>query len=410
MVMRGISDLDSTTRQLLLARAVRSVGQGALVVDLALYLRALQWSGASIGLVLSAAGLLGAGLSLMVGVISDRSRRKPFLLGYEGIVLLASVGTLLSTQPIILGAAIVIGGFGRGANGAAGPFSPAEQAWLAEKLLPKRRGRVYSLNAALGFFGMGLGALIAILPSFWGGWLAGAAAYRPLFAVTGLAAIVNLLLLAQARETHSGPVLDSSPQGLQREAQIRKEENRVLAKVLAINSLNGLAVGLTGPLIAYWFALRFDVGPAEIAPVMAATFLLSGVSSLVTGRLSERIGLVQSVVRARLIGLVLLVLLPIMPTYWAASMAYLLRSVFNRGSSGARQALTIGLVRDERRGLAISLNAVSRQVPRSIGPTLAGLLMDAGLFGVPFYAAAVLQGFYLLAYRRVFRKYEPPTE
>ena len=43
------------------------------------------------------------------------------------------------------------------------------------------------------------------------------------------------------------------------------------------------------------------------------------------------------------IGLVLTVLLPLMPVYWLASMVFLLRSVFNRGSVGARQALVVGL-------------------------------------------------------------------
>jgi len=39
--------LHPTTRSIMLARAFRSLGQGALVVDLTLYLKALQWSGVS---------------------------------------------------------------------------------------------------------------------------------------------------------------------------------------------------------------------------------------------------------------------------------------------------------------------------------------------------------------------------
>lgn len=410
MAILHFSDLYPATRRLLLARALRSVGQGALVVDFALYLNALHWSGIAIGLVLSGGGLFGAALSLLVGTVSDRLRRKPFLLVYEGIALLASLAALLTAQPLILGGAAIVGGFGRGANGAAGPFSPAEQAWLAEEVAPARRGVVYSLNTALGFFGMGLGALSAILPSIWGGWLGGALAYRPLFALVGLAAAGNLLLLGQAHEAYRGPERAADPQAQERAAQIRRQENQILGKLVLINAFNGVAIGLTGPLISYWFALRFHVGPAAIAPVMAATFVLTGASSLLTGRLTERIGIVQSVIWARLVGLVLLVLLPLMPVYWLAALVYLLRSAFNRGSAGARQALTVGLVRDERRGLATSLNAVSFQVPQSVGPTIAGYLLDAGQFTLPFYAAVLLQGIYLVAYGRVFRDYEPLRE
>jgi hypothetical protein len=41
----GFADLCPTTRRRLLARGLRCVGQGTLMVDLALYLRALDWSG-----------------------------------------------------------------------------------------------------------------------------------------------------------------------------------------------------------------------------------------------------------------------------------------------------------------------------------------------------------------------------
>lgn len=56
MVQSALAELQPTTRRLLLMRALRSIGQGALVVDFALYLHALGWSGTAIGLVLTAGG------------------------------------------------------------------------------------------------------------------------------------------------------------------------------------------------------------------------------------------------------------------------------------------------------------------------------------------------------------------
>jgi len=410
MIIRAFRNLHPTTRRLLLARTLRSVGQGALVVDFALYLHALHWSGSAIGLVLSGGGLFGAALSLLVGLSSDRLRRKPFLVSYEIVSLLCSIAALFSAEPLALTTAAIAGGFGRGAMGAAGPFSPVEQAWLAEEVAPERRGWVYSLNTGMGFWGMGLGALIAILPSVWGSWLGEALAYRPLFALVGLTAAANLLLIGQAKERYRGPKRIPSLQGQQGEVQIRRLENRILAKLVFINTFNGLAIGLTGPLISYWFALRFHVGPLAIAPIMAATFVITGVASLLTGWLTGRIGIVRSVVWERLIGIGLMILLPIMPTFWLASLVYLLRSAFSRGSAGAQQALTVGLVREERRGLAASLNAVSFQLPRSVGPGIAGYLLQAGQFSLPFYAGAVLQAIYLVWYRKTFRLYEPPRK
>ena len=215
-------------------------------------------------------------------------------------------------------------------------------------------------------------------------------------------------LIARAHERYRGPKHIPGFRGQQGEVQIRRLENRILAKLVFINTFNGLAIGLTGPLISYWFALRFQVGPLAIAPIMAATFVITGAASLLTGWLTGRIGIVPSVVWERLIGIGLMVLLPIMPTFWLASLVFLLRSVFSRGSAGAQQALTVGLVREQRRGLAASLNAVSFQLPRSVGPGIAGYLLQTGQFSLPFYAGAVLQAIYLVWYRRTFRFYEPP--
>jgi hypothetical protein len=76
-------------------------------------------------------------------------RRKPFLLSYETLMLFFSLAALLTANiPVQVGATI-LAGFGRGANGAAGLSSSAEQAFLAEQVEAGRRGFVYSLNTAV---------------------------------------------------------------------------------------------------------------------------------------------------------------------------------------------------------------------------------------------------------------------
>lgn len=395
------------TRRLLSARFWRSISQGALVVDLALYLHALGWSGAAIGMVLSAGGLVGAGLNLAVGVTSDRLRRKPFLLAYEGLTCLCALVAMTRSRPFLLAPAIALSGFGRGANGAAGPFAPAEQAWLAEWVEPSRRGFVYSLNTAFGFVGMALGAIAGALPALWRTALGHAGSFRPLFGLVLLGNAINIVLLATTFEKHrsggwrpgSRSVSAGAPDG-------RARENHFLQQLVGLNALNGLAIGLTGPLISYWFALRFHIGPSLIGPLMAATFFATALSAFITARLTQRVGLVRSVVWGRTGGLLLLVLMPIMPAYTLAALAYLLRSALNRGTTGARQALVISVVRDERRGFAASLNALSMQVPMALGPTFAGAMIGAGWFITPFYAAAALQGLYVLLYGRALAPFE----
>ena len=390
--------LDPKSRWLITARGIRSVAQGVLVVDFTLYLRVLSWSATSIGALLAAALVFGVVLTLLLGPLSDRIGRKRFLLGYEAAQIAGAAVALITSEPLWLGLAAIIGGYGRGAGGAAGPFSPIEQAWLAAGLSPAQIRYVFRLNVAAGFFGLAAGSVLAMLPSALAGWLPGALAYRPIFVLAGLGAAACLAVLSRVADSHSSPVEHAEPP-----TQRRDERHRLLG-LMGTNLLNGLGNGMVGPFIAYWFHLRFGAGPAEIGPVMSVGFVLAGLSTLASGRLIARLGLVDAVVVMRLLGLVFLLLLPFSPSFTVAAALQILRSVLSRATAGARQALTVQLVSPQRRGLAASLGTVSTQIPRAVGPMLAGFLFDADLLAAPFLVAGLFQGASLALYRRLFRR------
>ncbi len=397
--------LHPTAKRLLAARTLRSLAQGALVVDLSLYLNALHWSGLAIGLVLTGGGLSAAALSLGIGMLSDRLRRRPFLLWNELFTALCGLVPLLSASPALLAAVIVLAGFGRGMNGAAGPFGPAEQAWLADVVPAKDRGWVYSFNNALAFFGMAVGAVLASIPALWPASTDPHTAYAFMFVLVMAGAGANFLLLWGATER----ARDAATAPGARLRRLQRWENNLLWRVGRLNVLNGLSMGLVGPLISYWFALRFGVGPDSIGAVMAGTFALTGVMAYYTGRLTLKHGLSRAVVWSRGIGVALLLLLPFMPWFWLAAAAYMLRLASGGAAVGARQAQIVSLVRDQRRGLAASINTASFQVPQSVGPSFAGPLIAAGFFVTPFCLAAALQLVYVVGYGRVFARYDRIT-
>jgi MFS family permease len=391
-------------RLLLATRLVRSVGQGALAVDFTLYLRALGWSAVGISAVLSAALVLGVILTLIAGPLSDRYGRRPFLFIYELVQALAGLAALLSAQPAVLWIAALVGGFGRGGNGAAGPFAPIEQAWLAQFLTPAQRGPIYSLNAALGFLGNAIGAALAALPAVLVPALPGALSYRPLFLLSAVGSLLCCALLLRTPDTEGRPEPEAAPTPRQ-----DQQENRLVRWLMIANVMNGAGIGATGPLIPYWFALRFGEGPAAIGPLMAVGFLMAAVASVGTGFLSRWIGMVRAVVVMRLAGLALLLALPFAPSFGVAAVCYVLRNMFNRGTTGARSALSVSIVRAGRRGFAASMANVSLQVPRSVSPLLSGVLFAAGDLALPFVVGAAFQGAYLALYYWGFRHVDAPA-
>lgn len=396
-----LTALGIVPKRLLLARGLRSLGQGMMVVNFALYLRALGWHGGAIGLLLTASGLAGALLSLVVGYTSDRYGRKNFILVYEAMTVLAAVIAIFSANPWFLSAASIVASFGRGQGGGAGPFGPAEQAWLARDVPAGARAPVFSLNAALGFIGMGVGALAAGIVPFLQPFLPGAAAFRPLFLLVVAGSVVNLMLLRSLPDARASETL-ARPSAAERAET--KRENVSLVKLALANMLNGLAVGLTGPLMSYWFAVRFGISPAAIGALMAASFFATGLSNLASGHLAGRVGAVRSTVVTRLLGVVALVLLPLAGSVSLAFVLYFLRSILNRGSVGARQSVSVSLTRDQRRGLASSLNVVSMRLPASVGPTLAGYMIEQGDLALPLLLGAALQFGYAMMYGFFFHE------
>lgn len=425
---------DRTVLHLQLARVLRSISQGIAVVDLALYLKSLHWSGTAIGSVLATAGLVGAVLILLVGVLSDRIGRKPFLLVYECLTVVAAALLTVSTNATLLSIVIVLTGFGRGQNGAAGPFTPAEQAWMAAHVPRSDRGRVFSVNTALGFFGMAAGCLLAGLPRLWSNGLLSPASFRPLFILMCIASAACVVVIATApSERHRADRASRSPARVEEgraaavesaapqtptprggevggpvhdEERVRRQENRNMAKLALVNMLNGLAIGFVGPLMSYWFAAKFGVSAAAVGVTLALSFVFTGVSSVLTGALTQRFGMVRSVVWLQLFGILMMLLLPLARSFWLASVIYIVRSAFSRGTQGARSALSSSLTRDKRRGFSVSMNSLAMRATSAIGPSISGSLYDVGSLSLPFFLTAGLQLCSTLLYGRLFRDFD----
>ena len=394
--------LPHNVRCLLSARAARSVGQGATVASFSLYLHALGFSGSAIGVVLMAGLLFGALLTLIVGPLSDRVSRRGLLIGYEIASACAALAAIVSPDEAVMIAAATLASFGRGANGAAGPFSPVEQAWLAREVAGEARRRALSINATLGFLGMGLGAALVAVPALAGYGFEHLLTYRVLFILPLAGSLVSLALVAWTRPSplESSPAAQAHPP--HHETQIKQQENRRIRKLAITNAINGTAVGIIAPLIAYWFLRRYGVGPAIIGPALALSFMLAALGSVLAGWLSRRLGTVRAVTGMRVAGLALLLAIPFAPTFALAAALNATRSIFNRGTAGARQAVAAALTRPERRGFSATVQNLSMQIPRAAGPVLGGWLIQHGQLLTPFLIAAALQGLYLVLYQRFF--------
>ncbi len=399
--------LSPTAKKLIATRFARSITQGALAVDFALYLSALGWSGADIGLLFSLTGLVSTVGAIFAGPISDRFGRRSLLIGYDAYLIAAGLAAAISKDSVVIVLAAVAGGFGRGANGAAGPFGPVEQAWLAREVEVPQRSYAYSINSAAGFYGMAVGAMLASTPYFFAKYFPGADSYRPLFALVALSALSVILILLTTKDEATPKSGRAEASQTQQSSELTLQERKSLWIIAGMNLLNATAIGIAGPLVNYWFFKKFGVGPELLGPFQAVSFTITALASQANSKFASKVGLVESVVYSRALGLVMLLILPIMPTFQLAAVVYMLRSLFNRGTIGNRNAVIANMVRPEHAGRAFSYASASAQFPMALGPLLSGPMIDAGWFATPFYIAGVLQVAYVGLYKKAFT---PPKQ
>jgi MFS family permease len=359
--------------------------------------------------VLAAGGLLGVGLAPVIGIYSDRLGRKPFILFSELLTAGCALIGVLSTDAVLLFIAITLSGFGKADAGSPSPFAPAEQAWLATFIPTTDRGKVYSLNTALSFFGMATGAVLAGTATLWENNLPEVSSYRPIFCFIFVLSLVTASIILTIREGEAERQQGYTEKEFgnqEKEKKTLHKENVAVLKLAAINILNGIAIGLTGPMMSYWFSAKFGASSTQIGSTLAVTFFVTGVTSILQARLSQKHGTIRSIVWIRFMASLLLILMPLLSSYALVSVVYIIRTALNRGTQGAQQALSVSLTRDMRRGFASSINVFSMRLPTSVGPYFTGYLFGLGSLSLPFYIASGLQLSFAYLYGKIFSTYE----
>ena len=400
--------MDNNVRWLYAGRALRSFATAFLTVAFPLYLATLGYRSRTIGIVLAVGAVATAALVLLVGIAGDRFGRRRMLVILGG---LAAAGGLLMAGTTSLAAIAVasgLGGVGRGggagSGGSWGPVFPAEQPLLAASVSPRQRTAAFGRIGFVGVLAAVLGSLVAALPAALhrAGWT-WVAAYHLLFLIGGLIGVGIVLVSLPLREVPppAGPEPEAPPSAL--------STRQLIGRLGITNALNGMGFGFLGPLLTYWFHVRYGVGSAELGVLYAIVNLASALPYLGAARLTRRFGSVHTVVVTRAFSVVVLALMAVVPTFLVASILLALRTGLNSLGIPARQSYTMGVAEERRRGTVAALGSLPSMVTSSISPVVGGALMGAFL-DTPIVGATLFMGVNTVAYYLAFRNTRPPEE
>lgn len=389
-------------------RVARSLSQALLVIVVPLYIAAAGYSTLEIGYLLSIAMAGSTGMTILVGIFSDRYGRKPLLMIISGLAAAGAAVYALTTQFWVLGlmgALASIRGGGVGSGGGFGPFYPAEQALVAGSAADKNRNAVFSSLSLIGVLAGALGSAVAFLPGFLQKHLQISIidSYRPIFWIAAIASAAVILLTIPIREKHTPPLKqDKAPKKL--------SARNLITRLWVTNSINGLVMGVVGPFLTYWLALRYGATSNGIAMLYTIANLLTAFSYLIAPGIAHKLGAVRTIVLTRLGTVIFMAGMALAPTFLLASAAYIIRVMINSVGLPIRQSFVMGVSEEKNRSKVAAIGSLPSQATGMVGPTIASHLVQSISEAAPIWMATAALAINAGLFELFFRNVRPPEE
>ena len=248
--------IDRDSRIITIVRGIRTLGQAAITLLLALYLSALGFSLIRIGLVLSIDVAGTFFLALLVAVIGNRFGRRHLLAIIMFLAAFASlVMAVTRSFPVIL-VAIFFGSFTAGA-GAGGPLQPLEVSSIAEVSPADRRTRLMGVMFIVGTAAAAFGALLVALPAFTQQLfhLDKITSFRVVFILYTLIQLVSAFLYLRLSSLVEAKV--TKRQWINPFKLKSRKRIFTLTALFAADGFGGALVGQS--LVALWFSTKFGL-------------------------------------------------------------------------------------------------------------------------------------------------------
>jgi MFS family permease len=388
---------DRAALPILLARALRALGDGFMAVLLPAYLLALGLGTFEVGLV-STATLLGSALATVaVGTWAHRLRTRRLLQG--AALLMAATGLgfagFASLWPLLVVAFV---GTLNPSAGDVSVFLPLEHARLADAARGTARTALFARYSVLGALAAAFGALAAALPP----WMAGHAGVSTLDALRAMFLLYALLGVAVAWLYRDLP--SAAADGAAAPPSALGPSRRIVVRLAALFSVDAFAGGLVvNALLALWLLQRFDLSLAQAGVFFFWTGLLSAASQLAAPHVTQRIGLLNTMVFTHIPANVCLVLAALAPSLPLALVLLFVRSALSQMDVPTRTAYVMAVVTPAERAAAAGYTAVPRSLAAAVSPSLAGAAFAAGWLAAPLVACGLLKIAYDLTLWRLFR-------
>jgi MFS family permease len=182
-----------------------------------------------------------------------------------------------------------------------------------------------------------------------------------------------------------------------------------LSALFAIDSFGGGFV--IQSIVSFWFFTKFGADLTNLSYIFSVAGVLTAFSFLVSAKIADRIGLINTMVFTHIPSNILLILVAFAPTFPLAIALYLARMALSQMDVPARQSYIVAAVNEDERTAAAGITNISRNVSQSISPSLAGyILQSLSYLSAPLVIGGVLKIVYDITLYFNFKNKEKSDE
>ena len=403
-----LSWMNRDARLMTAARGTRTFSQSFISVIIALHLAELGFSLVQIGAILTV-GIAGVSFfAFVVGLISEKVGRRRLLVIFSLLAAASGLAMYFAETLIPLMVIAFLGSLSTGGGGGESPAQPLEVAILPDTGPPERRTDIFAIYSIVARTGTFLGALAAGLPVLFQEvlGLSVLSSFKTMFLSFAVCQVAGAALYAFISAAAEGSATRQQWQN-----PLKLPSRRRIFTLTGSFSVDTFTTSMVmQSLMAYWFYTKFGLTLDSLALVFSLSHLLTASSLWIAAKISNRIGLLNTMVFTHIPSSFFLLAAAFAPSATLAIVFWQFRAFLSQMDVPTRDSYTMAVINPEERVAMVSVNMVSRSAVGAIGPTVTTAIWNITAAWTPLVGSALLKIGYDLSLYFMFRNVMPPEE
>jgi MFS family permease len=295
-----------------------------------------------------------------------------------------------------------------GGGGGESPAQPLEVAILPDTAPPERRTDIFAIYSIVARTGTFLGALAAGLPVLFQDALGLSVllSFKAMFLGFAICQLAGAALYASISQG-----VEAATTRQQWQNPLKLPSRRRIFTLTGLFSVDTFTTSMVmQSLMAYWFYTKFGLTLESLALVFSLSHLLTASSLWIAAKISNRIGLLNTMVFTHIPSSFFLLAAAFAPSATLAIVFWQCRAFLSQMDVPTKDSYTMAVINPEERVAMASIHMVSRSAAGAIGPTVTTAIWNITAAWTPLVGSALLKIGYDLSLYFMFRNVRPPEE